>query len=206
MLDGNWRARSAATFRAYAANADDYLQRHRDRSHIRPLLRSFADRLPEGPVLDLGCGPGFDAHQLRRWGHRAVGLDRTEPALRLARTHFPGPYVCADIRGLPFRKQFAGVWACASLLHLSRPEMSAVLSQICAGLVPGGVLHLSVKEGVGGDWDTTYGKANPRWFTFWSEEELDEMLVRAGFDIRERSRSGGTRTTWLRRLAAVVGQ
>lgn len=52
--------RSATTFRTYAANAFDYLNRHRDRSRMAPILRNFASKLPPGSVLDLGCGPGFE--------------------------------------------------------------------------------------------------------------------------------------------------
>ncbi len=62
--------RSATTFRTYAANAFDYLNRHRDRSRMAPILRNFASKLPPGSVLDLGCGPGFDGDQLRQWGRR----------------------------------------------------------------------------------------------------------------------------------------
>lgn len=195
-------SRSSTTFRTYAENAPDYLVRHRDRSRIEPYLRHFTGLLPAGPVLDLGCGPGFDGDLLRKWGHQVIGLDRTKQALHLGVEHCPGPYVCADMRALPFRgRLFSGVWALASLLHLSCQEMSAVLQHLSHILLPEGVLHMSVQEGSGGGWDYTYGQNHPRWFTFWSADALDAVVTDAGFEVTERSSSGGPMTTWLRRLA-----
>ena len=198
--------RSATTFRTYAANAFDYLNRHRDRSRMAPILRNFASKLPPGSVLDLGCGPGFDGDQLRKWGHLVVGLDRTKHALRLAGENYPGPYACADIRALPIRGSLAGVWASASLLHLEPAELAHALRSVRQRLVPHGVLWLSMKEGHGSGWDFTYGKQHPRWFTYWSPQELDRALTDAGFEISESNSSAGARNTWLHRLAVVGSQ
>ena len=197
--------RSATTFRTYAANASDYFTRHRDRKWNRKILRRFADCLPgPGPILDLGCGPGFDGSELRNWDYHVVGLDRTREALHLAGQHNPGMYVCADMRALPLRGRFAGGWACASLLHLEPEEMSDVLQRLSCLLLPEGVLYLSVKEGDGAEWDFTYGRDHPRWFTFWSSDGLDTALLQAGFEIRERDASIGSKTTWLRRMAVLT--
>ena len=197
--------RSATTLRTYAASASDYFARHRDRRWNREILRRFADHLPgPGPILDLGCGPGFDSCELRAWDYHVVGLDRTREALRLAGRHNPGMYVCADMRALPLRGRFAGVWACASLLHLEREEMYGVLQSLAGRLIPEGVLYLSLKEGDGGGWDFTYGRDHPRWFTYWSGDGLDTALLQAGFEIRERDASIGSKTTWLRRMAVLT--
>jgi SAM-dependent methyltransferase len=50
-------------------------------SHERALLD-----LAEGPVLDVGCGPARHARLLQARGLTAIGLDRSLPALDLARS------------------------------------------------------------------------------------------------------------------------
>lgn len=61
-------------------------------------------QLPEGRLLDLGCGHG------RHLAHvRAFGVDGDPPSLVDARRH--APVARADLRRLPFRdRAFDGVW------------------------------------------------------------------------------------------------
>lgn len=136
MTSDSYNRRLSATPDTYAANASTYLARHRDRSRIEPTLRLFSERVPPGIVLDLGCGPGFDGHQLRKWGHRVIGMDYTRPALHLAAEHCPGTYLCADMRALPLQGEIAGIWACASLLHLEPEEARGVLRVLRGLLMP----------------------------------------------------------------------
>lgn len=44
---------------------------------------------------------------------------------------------------------FEGIWACASLLHVSAADLTAVIGRLAAHLVPGGALYLSFKLGAG---------------------------------------------------------
>jgi SAM-dependent methyltransferase len=54
-------------------------------SHERALLD-----LAEEPVLDVGCGPARHARLLQARGVTTIGLDRSLPALSLARALGPG--------------------------------------------------------------------------------------------------------------------
>ncbi|MBM3316738.1 MAG: methyltransferase domain-containing protein [Candidatus Eisenbacteria bacterium] len=69
-------------------------------------MRRWAPRLPDGPVLDLGCGAGRDAVYLALRGHPVVGIDRLPDALAraaaLARRHgVQLRLLAADLRGSP---------------------------------------------------------------------------------------------------------
>lgn len=44
---------------------------------------------------------------------------------------------------------FEGIWACASLLHVSTVDLPKVIDRLAAHLVPGGALYLSFKRGTG---------------------------------------------------------
>lgn len=79
--------------------------------------RMCAEVLPEGPVLDLGCGTG---HSYRELAPRAtVGIDSDRDALAGQERE---TYV-ADMRALPFtQRTFASAVAIHSLEHVPDPE------------------------------------------------------------------------------------
>jgi SAM-dependent methyltransferase len=181
-----------------------YLERSRDRSLLRPWMRRFTQRLPaNGVVLDLGAGPCLDSAELRSLGARVISVDRSRQMLIAAQQEIPGARVQADMRQLPFRANaIAGVWACASLLHLDREEFVPSVLGIRNVLVPSGVLFVTLKHGAGATWDTSkYGPDAPRWFTYWSEEDLDASLQSAGFEIVESETRDLPQDRWLARIA-----
>jgi SAM-dependent methyltransferase len=164
----------------------------------------FRERLPaSGPVLDLGAGPCLDSAELRSLGLRVISVDRSRQMLIAAQQEVLGPRVQADMRQLPCRPDcIAGVWASASLLHLDRDELGPAVCGIRDVLVPSGVLFVSLKYGSGGSWDTSkYGPDAPRWFTYWSEEDVDASLRSAGFEILESATQEIQQQRWIARIA-----
>ena len=68
-----------------------------------PVVRQWAERIPPGPVLDLGCGSGRDAVFLAMRGHVVTAIDRLPDALetagRLAERHGTAVRtLCLDLR------------------------------------------------------------------------------------------------------------
>jgi rhodanese-related sulfurtransferase len=49
-----------------------------------PIVQQWAERIPAGPVCDLGCGSGRDAVYLAQRGHAVTAIDRLPDALALA--------------------------------------------------------------------------------------------------------------------------
>lgn len=189
---------------SYDRVAGRYLERSRDRSLLRPWMHRFREQLPsDAPVLDLGAGPCLDSAELRSLDLRVISVDRSRHMLIAAQQEFPGPRVQADMRLLPFRANcLAGVWACASLLHLDRDELSPALAGIRSVLVSSGVLFLSLKHGSGERWDTSkFGPDAPRWFTYWSEDEVDTSLESAGFEIVASASQAIGQDIWIARIA-----
>ena len=202
--DGRAASKSEITLRLYDETRLEFHERNRDRSRLRRMLDEFAAQVdPGGIVLDVGCGPGFDTAGLRSRGFTAVGVDLSGPMLRVGHEKYPGPYCRADMRSMPFLRRVAGIWACASMLHLQRREFAEVLAQFARVLRPGGVVSLSVKEGEGAGWDHHFGQELPRWFTYWTDATLDVALAAAHFEIIASSETPGRRQTWLRRLVRL---
>ena len=93
--------------------------------------RLCAGLLPDGLVLDLGCGTG---HSYRELAPRvSVGVD-IEPTALVGQQRETR---VADMRSLPFRKHhFASVVSVQSLEHVPDPE--SVLDEVVRVLQPGG--------------------------------------------------------------------
>jgi SAM-dependent methyltransferase len=119
-------------------------------THARELYEPFLRHLPpEAHILDAGCGSGRDTKAFLARGYRVTAIDASPILARLA-TAFTGQH-CEVIpfQELTFRKEFDGVWACASLLHIPKGEMHDVIPRFIHALKPGGVIYLSLKEGYG---------------------------------------------------------
>ena len=67
---------------------------------------------------------------------------------------------------LTVQNQYDGVWACASILHLPKPELADVLRRIETALKPGGILYASFKYG------SQEVLRDGRYFTDFTEETL----------------------------------
>ena len=198
-------SKTETTWATYEAAATQYLERTRDRARVRPFVTEFSAYLRRGSlILDVGCGPGFDAAELRQRGHRVIGLDQAHAMLRLGREQHPGTYVRGDMRNLPFEARFDAVWANASMLHLDRHEFSTTLTGFHRVLQPRGFVALSVKEGSGGGWDTRYGSKFPRWFEYWSEADIDSILKSHGFEVVIALEAAPGPLVWIRRLCRMM--
>jgi len=184
-----------------------FLANTRDRSRGAADLDAFAAALPVGGLaLDLGCGPGCDAAELRSRGLRVVDMDLSLAMLRAGAAEFPGPRVQGDLVTLPFGAGCAdGVWANACLLHLSPGELGAALREIARVCRPGARAHVSVKIGSGASFESErYGRA--RWFQYWSPAAFDRALLAAGWSIRSGRETRSKRDAWIVRLASPNGE
>lgn len=95
-----------------------------------------------------------------------------------------------DIRNLGCVEQsLDGIWCVAVPLHLLREDIPHVLEGFAKALRQHGLLFLSVKQGSGSRLvsRSRLGDSS-RLFTFFSQEELADHLLNAGFTIDELSR------------------
>jgi SAM-dependent methyltransferase len=136
----------APTSAAYDEIADWYeseflTAQHADPIGVRAALRELLGR-GGGTCLEIGCGTGIHADQLREQGWRPVGVDLSEGMLRYARSRLP--IARADVARLPVRD--ASVPAVvAVMVHTDMPGYAQVLHEVARVLRPGGVfVHAGV--------------------------------------------------------------
>lgn len=108
-----------------------------------PLLERVATRLDGGDVLDVACGLGQNAMWLAARGHRVVGVDGSEVALRMAaresaRRALPVRWLCADL------EYFTPAVDSVDLIVVVRFLDRTGLPRLLRALRPGGLLfHLT---------------------------------------------------------------
>jgi len=141
---------------------------------------------PRSQILDLGCGPGQFSKIFSEAKHCVTCLDFSEEMLKIATKEVPNAsFVLGDIRELGnifYSKSFDGVWACSSLLHMSKKEIPQVFNHVHEVLKDNGVFYVSVKEGEGEEniIDKRYNNIS-RHFSYFKFMELSDLLVNAKF-------------------------
>ncbi|WP_458206333.1 class I SAM-dependent methyltransferase [Haladaptatus sp. NG-SE-30] len=178
------------TISTYQSVADEYRERHADRSSIEELVERFLAVVEDATdderalIADVGCGPGWESATFAARGHEVVGIDLTPNFLRAARDQAPSAsFARMDMRQTGLESDsFDGLWACASFLHVPRNDAPDTLAEFRRVLRPGGRVHLSVKRGDGERDGTTYDEDDRR-FTLYQPDDLRAMAEDAGFDI-----------------------
>ena len=128
---------------AYSAGSPQGASRH---------LGSFLDRLKPGShILELGCGGGRDAEAMIQRGFRVEATDGSPELARMAEKRIHQPVRVMRFDELDDDNKYDAVWAHASLLHVPRATLPAVLTLIFRALRPGGLHYASFKaEGIDG--------------------------------------------------------
>lgn len=141
---------------------------------------------PGGRILDAGCGSGRDANHFASQGFHVTGIDLSTGLLSYAREHADknATFVEMDLRAIKLPTSFDGIWACASLLHLTREEFLPVIRNFHHMLSPNGVLFLLMKEGTGEQLVTSGTiDGDTRFFTYYMSDEIRGLLEGAGFKM-----------------------
>ena len=173
----------------------------------RHLRAQFGERLLS--IVDAGCQAGRLLIPLAADGHRLIGIDTSEFALRRARQHARERGLSVTVhRGTiaQIRRWVkpAGVDAviCAEVLYLC-PDYRDILKQLAASLVPGGLLIVSHRPpafyvalaALGGDGimarsilDRIEGPSSQGTYYNWQTvEQLQALYAELGLDLLECS-------------------
>lgn len=176
MLEAHSDMAQTATTAYYDAQAEAFA-RDTAGADVSAILGAFVELLPAGAhVLDWGCGTGRDSRALLDMGFAVTSTDASQAMCRTAEELFGVNVRCERFDDLQAEDEFDGIWACASLLHVRKRDLPAVLGKAHRALKPGGVLYASFKYGA------FEGMRGGRWFTDLDEEALAD-LVGTSFDL-----------------------
>ncbi len=123
-------------------------------------------------ILDFGCGSGRDTKAFLDQGYQVEAIDGSEELCKLA-----SRYTGIQVRHMLFQElsavsEYDGIWACSSILHLTRDELPDVMRKMVTALKPGGIIYTSFKYG------TFSGERSGRYFTDMTEEVFADFMSR----------------------------
>ena len=176
-----------ATHAVYESKAEEWTRARQGKSlDAAHRLRSRAV-LEGGPLLDLGCGPGYLTAALPEG---SVGLDPAAAMLPLLRDRAPSALaVQGEAAHLPFRTEsLGGAVVNAVYVHVDRPALPLVLAELHRVLEVDAPVELGM---FGGDQDlteTTSGDFTGRRFALWEDDHLLDVVIGAGFDVETHTR------------------
>lgn len=185
-----------ATLAAYEDEAERYVSQSNGPSGpMLALLDQIAGLVASEPVLEIGSGPGWDADYLESKG---VNVRRTDAVAAFVTKQRRAGHEAhqLDVRSAELGGPYAAIVANAVLLHLSRADFAVVLGRLRDALAATGHLAFTVKEGEGEAW-VTDKLIRPRYFVYWSEEAVREVLSGCGLTVTHFERFRGRRDSWL---------
>lgn len=100
-------------------------------------------------ILDYGCGAGRDTKYFLNRGYQVESIDGSKALVKLASEHTGIEVKQMLFQDLDAEGAYDGIWACASILHLSRAELADVFYRMEKALISEGILYVSFKYGMG---------------------------------------------------------
>ncbi|RBW53665.1 class I SAM-dependent methyltransferase [Ruegeria sp. A3M17] len=165
------------TIDAYTTRVAEYLSVPLPPEQVEARM-AFAEAVaPGGYVLDLGSGPGADSMFFLREGLRVRALDATPAFVEHARENGVDAHV-GTFDDVTETATFDGIYASFSLLHAPRKDFPRHLAAIHRALKPESIFFLGLKLGTGEHRDDI-----DRYYTYFSQTEIEEALAEAGFTI-----------------------
>lgn len=110
----------------------------------------FQELLPQGRILDLGCGPAYDGNLFAAWNYNYIGVDFAYAILCAGREWHEKNILLAqmDMAHLGFiTDAFDGFWAVSSLMHIPKCKIEYAIQEIHRVVKSGGIGHMLLRKG-----------------------------------------------------------
>ncbi|MBR2813179.1 MAG: class I SAM-dependent methyltransferase [Reyranella sp.] len=202
----NRGANNRATVEAYDRYALDYARSTAEggaRQGHRALAQLLEVIEPDGNILEIGSGAGWDADwRLEKAGFR---VRRTDAAMAFVRfqesrgVHAERLDVVQDDLTGPYD----AVVALHVLQHIDRSALPAVLRKVSRALREGGAFLFSISEGRGDV--VEQGASGQYYVAMWQQAELSEVLVPLGFRLQWSISDQDNEGSWLTMLVVKKG-
>ena len=144
--------------------------------------------LPAGAhILDAGCGVGRDSKYFLNKGYVVSAFDASQEMVNFAIRETGLDVLQLRFQDMTFKDEFDGIWASASLLHVSYADTKDVYQKIHRALKPGGIFYASYKYGQ----DCVHARGRD----FWNMDELTILPYLDGlFDVIDLLKSEDVRS------------
>lgn len=162
------------TLNYYNQNADSFIEGTVS-VNFKEVQDKFLQMLSGKKILDFGCGSGRDTMYFLKSGFDVTATDGSEELCKYA-----SEYTGIQVKQMLFQDldevdYYDGIWACSSILHLSKNELRIVMNKMSRTLKSGGIIYTSFKYG------NFEGERNGRFFTDFTIDEFTDFVK----DVKE---------------------
>lgn len=142
-------------------DANNYMK---DGVHLRQVINIIDE-------IDFGCGSGRDTKYFLKRNYNVSAIDGSEEICKEA-----SKYTGIKVKQMLFEELndqniYDGIWACASILHLSKNDLFRVFHKMNQALKENGIIYTSFKYG------EFEGERNGRYFTDFTEDSSKEFIL-----------------------------
>ena len=131
----------------YSEHFKEYIDNTKD-ADMSFLYHFFENSLKKDAkhLLDIGFGSGRDSIYFKSKGYNVLSVDPTQEFCEYGKSI--GLNVeCKKAENLEYHNEFDGIWACASLLHVSSKDLKRVFLRCYEALKDEGIMYASFKYG-----------------------------------------------------------
>lgn len=142
------------TIEYYDKNAELYFNSTVN-GNMKEMYDIFLNYLPASSlILDVGCGSGRDSKYFLDHGYSVKAIDGSKNLCDMASKYIGKKVDNVDFLSIDYDNLFEGIWACASLLHLSNRDFLDVLKKLIISLKDNGIMYISMKNRTGNEIDS----------------------------------------------------
>ena len=141
-----FKTKHQKTIDHYSKNAQEYFFNtgHIDMSE---LYEMFLSKLKFGDlILDAGCGTGRDTKHFIQEGYRVVSFDACKEMVDMCNQYSFAYCRHETFESIKYIEEFNGVWACASLIHLSKNDLKSAFRRLYNATKSDGLIYFSLKQ------------------------------------------------------------
>ena len=158
------------TLEYYNKNAKIYC----DQTLVRNLQENYNKFLehlqPHAYILDFGCGSGRDSKYFLDNGYKVKAIDGSIEMCKLASKYINQEVTCMKFEELNDINTYDGIWACSSILHIEKENLSDILIKMINSLKVNGVIYTSFKIGTG------YEIKEGKYYNYLTKDEMIQIL------------------------------
>ncbi len=160
-----------STVQYYDENAQKYYEATLG-VNMSPIYEAFLSRIPKtGIILDAGSGSGRDTLFFLEKGYAVEAIDASALLAQLSTNLTNQVTRVMRFEEITEVEKYDGIWACASLLHVSRQHLLLSLKQLTLALKINGLMYFSFKYGTEDRLDT-----DGRHFTNMNEDLIRDLV------------------------------
>ena len=126
---------------------------------------------------DFGCGSGRDSKYFLENGYEVEAIDGSIEMCKLASEYIGQDVKCMKFEELNEEDTYDGIWACSSILHVTKEELPKILEKMINALKQDGIIYTSFKKGKG------YEIKEGKYYNFLTKEELESILEKLEMNV-----------------------